>query len=85
MFRVIVSDSTTMNARSKLLCGAIVGNIIGLVLIVCGTSFVVMDGDNVLCYDDPSTYTDNGRECISGLLQRKGKLKSFEMNLSDLL
>ena len=85
MFQVVVSYSTTMNARSKLLCGAIVGNIIGLVLIVCGTSFVVMDGDNVLCYDDPSTYTDNGRECISGLLQRKGKLKSFEMNLSDLL
>ena len=85
MFRVIVSDSTTMNARSKLLCGAIVENIIGLVLIVCGTSFVVMDGDNVLCYDDPSTYTDNGRECISVLLQRKGKLKSFEINLSDLL
>ena len=78
-----------MNARSKLICGAISGLILGFVLIVGGPYFIVLDRDYVLCTHKPwldtSTSPDNGSNCIDGLLKLRGKLKSFEKNLYDLL
>ena len=78
-----------MNARSKLIGGAISGLILGFVLIVGGAWFIVLDSDYVLCthqpWLDPSTSPDNELSCTPGLLKVRGKLKSFEINLSDLL
>ena len=74
-----------MNARSKLIGGAISVLILGFVLIVGGIYMVVLDRDHVLCYDEPSTSPDNGPNCTKGLLKFRGKLKSFDINLSDLL
>ena len=70
MFQVVVSYWTTMNARSKLLCGAILGNIIGWTLIIFGSWY------------GGRTFLDHP---ISQMEKSAGKLKSFRMNMSDLL
>ena len=64
-----------MNARSKLLCGAILGNIIGWLVIIFASLYVGIS---------ESKAADYGPLAIQ-MEKIEGKLKSFKKNLSDLL
>ena len=67
-----------MNARSKLLCGAILGNIIGWAVLLFASWYVNI-GISEECIES--------EECrnISQMKKNAGKLQSFKINLSDLL